>query len=399
MRILRIAAILAVAMLACPSAEARTYRVLYAFKGGADGEQPNGGLARDASGNLYGATWFGGGSANCSSGCGTVFKLDRSGHETVLHAFKGDDGAMPNPVLLDGDGNIYGTAMLGGDRACTAGPCGIAYRLAPDGTFTLLHMFEGGTDGTYPQSRLVRDAAGTLYGTTLAGGAGGGCANQNPSGCGTVFAIAAAGTETVLHAFAGPDGANPSAGLLRARSGALYGTTTQGGAHNSGTVFKLAVDGSETVLHHFTGRAPDNGYPYADLIADGAGNLYGTTEFHPSGANIFGTVFKISRKGGAMTELFSFDLEDGGYPEAGLVRDPDGNLYGTTLSGGGCPANECGTVFKLNPNNTETVLHGFQEKADGQAPRSLLVRDRFGNLYGTALGGRHNAGVVFEVTP
>ena len=207
------------------------------------------------------------------------------------------------------------------------------------------------------------------------------------------------GNESVLYAFKGSDGADPSAGLLLDSAGNLYGSTLEGGTYNSGTIFKLGKDGKETVLHHFTGQSPDNGYPYDGLISDGAGNFYGTTEGHPEGSNIYGTVFRLTEKTRAMTELFSFDLLDGGYPLAGLLRDAKGNLYGTTLSGGSCNYNQCGVVFEVDRNGNETTLHNFSEGKQGEAPQTILVQDKAGNLYGTALRGPARNGIVYRIKP
>jgi uncharacterized repeat protein (TIGR03803 family) len=385
-------------------AHAHSFEVLYAFKGGVDGSGPNGGLAQDATGNLYGATSSGGGSANCNGGCGTVYKVDSHGNETVLYGFSGEaDGQYPSPLILDSSGNIYGTTLWGGDPDCQGyGSCGVVYELSASGTETVLHTFEGSGDGTNPEAPVIMDSAGNLYGTTLAGGAGGGCVGNNPPGCGTVFEVSSSGQETILHAFAGQDGANPSAGLLRDSSGNLYGSTLEGGTYGYGTIFKLDSGGKLTILHEFTGSAPDNGYPYDGLVSDKAGDLYGTTEWHPAGSDVFGTAFELEPRSRTLTTLFSFDLCDGGYTEAGLLRDSSGTLYGTTLSGGRDRGGRCvggGTVFKLDKNGKESTMEVFGTKNKGDAPRSILVQDKAGNLYGTALDGPGGNGVVFEIAP
>jgi uncharacterized repeat protein (TIGR03803 family) len=389
-------------VLAPQFAEAQTFTVLHAFKGGTDGFWPDGGLGRDASGNLYGVTNAGGGSPACHEGCGTIYKVDTHNKETILYSFTGGaDGSYPFPVVLDAADNLYGTTIWGGNPNCDGyASCGVVFKLDTKGKFAVLHTFTGGSDGANPEATLVLDAEGNLYGTTLTGGAGGGCANQYPPGCGVVFKVDKSGNETILLAFDGTHGSNPSGSLLLDEQGTLFGTTTQGGIYNNGTVFKLKKSRKEIVLHNFTGNSPDAGDPYDGLVRDSAGNLYGTTEGHPEGSNIFGTVFKLSDQGGPMTELFSFDLVDGGYPLAGLVREKAGNLYGTTNSGGGgCQANVCGTVYKVDKNGNETILYNFQGKGDGGNPGSLLVLDGAGNLYGTSLPGAHNDGVVFEITP
>jgi uncharacterized repeat protein (TIGR03803 family) len=247
-----------------PSAEAHadtTFTVLYSFNGGTDGAQPHAGLVRDAAGNLYGTTIRGGGGSNL----GTVFKLDTTGAETVLYSFTGfPDGAKPRAgLVLDAAGNLYGTTYHGG-----ASDLGTVFRLDTTGAETVLHSFSG-RDGQNPYAGLVRDAAGNFYGTTQNGG--------GDFAAGTVFKLDTTGKETVLHSFTGgSDGANPYAGLIRDAAGNFYATTFTGGAYGFGTVFKLDATGNETVLYSFTGGA-DGGHSRAGLIRDAAGNLYGTT--------------------------------------------------------------------------------------------------------------------------
>jgi uncharacterized repeat protein (TIGR03803 family) len=383
------------------SATAQTLKVLYEFKGGKDGLEPSGGLVRDAAGNFYGTTISGGGSMNCHEGCGTVYKLDTHGKETILYKFEGtSDGQYPWPVVVDKTGNIYGTTFQGGISNCeNYGSCGVVYKLEPGGKFTVLHAFKGESykDGANPESGLVMDSAGNLYGTTVDGGTPEGCPNWYPLGCGTVYKIDTHGKETILHYFDGEDGQNPSAGLILDPQGNLYGSTLNG-AYGFGTIFKLSPEGKETVLHSFTGNLPDNGYPYDGLARDIAGNLYGTTEWHPFGSNVYGTVFKLSPKG-VLTTLVEFDLVDGGYPLSGLIRDSEGALYGTTVYGGNCRYNGCGTVFEVDKNGDETVLYNFHTGPDGHAPSGILLRDQAGNLYGASQGGTHHGGVIYKITP
>ena len=244
-----------------------------------------------------------------------------------------------------------------------------------------MHSFTGGADGSDPYAGLIRDSAGNLYGTTLLGGA---------SGAGVVFKVDTTGTETVLHSFSGgTDGGAPQAGLIRGSAGDLYGTTVQDGASGAGVVFKLDAIG-ETVLYSFTGGA-DGSNPFGSLVRDSAGNLYGTTE--SGGASGAGVVFKLDTTG-TETVLYSFTGDaDGGYPYAGLIRDSAGNLYGTTSSGG---ASGQGVVFELDTTGTETVLYSFTTGADGAFPYAGLIRNSAGNLYGTATYGY---GVVFRIQP
>src|SRR6266851_8410752 len=230
------------------AAEAQTYiqNVLYNFgSSSADGLYPFGGLVRDA-GNLYGTTWSGGGSLNCSpySGCGTVFMLDGSGNESILHTFtSGTDGAGPVASLTrDAAGNLYGTTSAGGISSHYAGGAGTVFEITAAGTYSILHKFGSSpTDGEAPRGSLILDDAGNLYGTTIAGGA---------YGKGTVFELRANGSEIVLYSFRGKaDGAYPGTTLLRDGVGNLYGTANQGGAFGVGVMFKLSLRGVLTVLH------------------------------------------------------------------------------------------------------------------------------------------------------
>jgi uncharacterized repeat protein (TIGR03803 family) len=381
-------------------------QVLYTFKTVKDGFFPEGKLIQDASGTLYGTAAMGG-DGNCATneslGCGLIFKLDKTGKKTDLHDFNGKDGSVPNGGLVrDAAGNLYGTTNFGGTGSCfdpAAGGCGTVFKLDKSGKETVLHDFTGNADGGYPLAGLIRDAAGNLYGTTS------GCSRCGDT-AGKVFKLDATGHETVLHSFAGgQDGAAPQAELLRDAAGNLYGTTSYGGKFNGGTVFKLDTTGKETVLYRFTGGA-DGGAPHAGLIQDAAGNLYGTTYYggdlncnvlNPPGC---GVVFKLSMNGHE-TVLHRFTgAKDGSFPPDGLVGDGKGTLYGTTYLGGdpncsdqGLPG--CGVVFKMDTTGHETVLHSFTGGADGLSPFfGSLLRDASGNLYGTNV-----AGVVFKLTP
>ena len=256
-------------------------------------------------------------------------------------------------------------------------------------TYTVLHSFAGPTtDGANPFGALARDPAGNLYGTTIGGGA---------FGFGVVFKLDSTGKETVLYNFAGgADGGSPYAGPIRDSTGNLYGTTLGGGASGFGVVFKLDATGKETVLYSFSGGA-DGANPYAGLVRDSANNLYGTTF---NGGSGFGVVFKLDSTGHE-TVLHTFTGgADGANPYAGsLIRDPTGNLYGTTNTGGaGYGFFGRGVVFKLDSTGDETVLHTFTGGADGANPYSGLVRDPVGNLYGGTLGGGAVCcGVVFKL--
>jgi uncharacterized repeat protein (TIGR03803 family) len=392
-----------------------TYSVLHTFTGAPDGDFPYAGLVRDKEGNLYGTTAGGGNSPSSPSwcylpGCGVVFKIDPKGKETILYNFTGStDGgeySFESALILDEAGNLHGTTNFGGDLSCYAamGGCGVVFKVDPAGNETVLYAFTGGADGySVPFApTLFRDKAGDLYGTTYHGGD---VTTACPEGCGVVFKISPAGKETVLYTFNGvdnnafPDWYGP---LVRDEAGNFYGTTVY--ALGAGTVFKLDPAGNETTFYTFTVTGAS---PYSGLIRDQDGNLYGTTTSN-SGT---GTVFKVD-PAGKETTLYSFTGgADSGATTARLVRDPAGNLYGTTVFGGdlsGCfVGSGCGVVFKVDPAGKETVLYSFTGAADGGFPEAGLVLDEDGNLYGTTnIGGDlscapgfvSGCGVVFKLT-
>jgi uncharacterized repeat protein (TIGR03803 family) len=233
-------------------------KVLYSFCSQThcfDGQAPRAGLITDKKGNFYGTTYYGG-----SYNYGAIFKLAPKGTETALYSFEdGSDGYFPVAgLIMDSAGNLYGTTEDGGTGCVTTNGCGTVFKLAPNGTETVLYAFTNGSDGGYPEAGLIMDKEGNLYGTTDDGGA---------NAYGTVFKVAPDGTETVLHSFTGSDGANPVAGLIMDKKGNFYGTTAVGGTYGYGTVFKLAPNGTETVLYAFT-NGSDGGYPENGVIMD-----------------------------------------------------------------------------------------------------------------------------------
>ena len=331
--------------------------LIYSFTAINQGLGPNGGLVQDSAGNLYGTTVGGGHDKKpCKklAGCGLVYKLT-NGNETVLYNFLGTtDGDEPNGTLvIDNQGNLYGTTYAGGDGSGT--PAGTIFKVTSTGTETVLHRFgDVAADGKFPNAGVVMDKKGNLYGTTIYGGIDG---NYGPglichNKCGVVFELTAAGVEKVLYAFAGSekrDGAAPFAGLIMDSKGNLYGTTFAGGLYGQGTVFKLTPTGQETVLYSF-GLPPDGGFPVGRLVLDAQGNLYGATAF--GGAHAQGTVFKLTPSHQEKT-LYDFTGgADGGQPLDGLAIDPQGNLYGSTFIGGNFSPQcivGCGVVFKVAP--------------------------------------------------
>src|SRR5580692_4105775 len=326
--------------------------------------------------------------------------------EQVLYSFCSTsgcgDGEQPTAgMIFDKLGNLYGTTTKGGFYGQ-----GTVFELIPNnGTWTekVLHSFNAnGKDGYFPAAALIFDAAGNLYGTTVHGGSSSNCYD----GCGTVFELTPGAngkwTEKILHEFKGADGDLPDSSLILDAAGNLYGTTFGGGATDYGLVFELTLSNgkwTENVPHEFNGTS--GSVPRAGVILDGSGNLYGTTD--SGGTHISGTVFQLIPNNGKWTAkvLHNFGSgSDGSFPSADLVRDHAANLYGTTASGGTYVS---GTLFELIPNNgqwTESVLHSFGNGTDGAFPSSRVILDSAGNLYGTTeSGGAHGGGAVFEVTP
>ena len=367
-------------------------KVLYSFTGN-EGVYPEAELLRGADGNFYG-TASGGGGGSCPGGCGTVFKVTPHGKETSIHTFTGDDGGYPLAELIaDSAGNLYGTTYLGGKHIA-----GTVFKVAPDGTTTVLHHFKG-SDGARPFAGLIFDRRGNRFGTTSRGGA---------NGDGTIFEITRRGKEKVLYSFTGgSDGVSPIGTLLRDSAGNLYGTATNGGTDCDGTgqgcgiVFKLAPDGNETVLYRFEG-GNHGAHPAAGLVMDKSGALYGTTNNGgvdcDSSGDTCGTAFKVDAAGNE-TGLHTFTGgSDGAYPKSRLLIDSNGNLFGTTAAGGaGGGECGCGVVFELTSKGAEKILHTFIS-GDGHGPFAGLIQDPLGNFYGTTdVGGTYSWGTVFKV--
>jgi uncharacterized repeat protein (TIGR03803 family) len=424
-RLAMIPAIFAVTVLVTGTpAVAETERILHGFSNNGLGEFAYMGLIFDSAGNLYGTTGAGG-----AYGAGTVFELSPTASggwtQKLLHNFgNGSDGQSPwgGSLLMDGSGNLYGTTRYGGTSLCDSlNPvgCGAVFELVhnSDGSWTekVLHNFGGGTDedgpnGYHPYGGLAMDAAGNLYGTTLYGGTYGGTEGFG----GVVFELSPSGsgnwTEQLLWSFGlEGDGTFPQCTPVFDKAGNLYGTTLSGsGSSAGGIVFELSPGASgwtERIIFQFdvdddpqTGNAPQAG-----VVFDANGNLYGTTGY--GGPYFRGDVFELSPSGGGTwteTILHTFGYGDGNTPDAGVILDASGNVYGTTFSGGQGGA---GTVYELSPAAgglwTETILHDFRTTvSDGNFPETGLVMDSHGNLYGTTADGGHGGdGTVFEVTP
>jgi uncharacterized repeat protein (TIGR03803 family) len=375
-------------------ASAQSFRTLLNFDG-TNGANPFATLVQGLDGDFYGTTEFGGPTA-----AGTIFKITPSGTLTTLYTFPAfSDGCNPGAgLVLGSDGNFYGsTETCGGTSSgCTFG-CGTLFRITPAGALTTLHTFDA-TDGYQPEATMIQGANGNFYGTTELGGS---------SGYGTIFEMTRAGRLTTLHSFAGypADGAYPTAGLVQAANGVLFGTTERGGASTScstfggvfgcGTVFKITSAGTLTMLHSFD--STDGALPDGGLAQTATGNLYGTTS--DIATSSFGRIFEIT-PAGTLTMLYNFCSQpgcaDGSYPVSALVQATDGNLYGTTEQAG---AGNGGTVFEITTAGTLTTLHSFDE-ADGAGPFGGLLQATNGAFYGTtSTGGTNEAdGTVFNLS-
>ena len=397
-------------------AQSQTLTVLHSFSGVADGGTIFGSLIKDKAGNLYGtASWGGAQGGNCTydwgygTGCGTVFQLTPSGSSwsfNVIYTFAGnpDDAANPSheSLAIDRNGNLFGTTLLGGAFLCAGGPgCGSVFELKPSSngwTETVFHSFTDINGAFWPDAGVVIDKQGNLYGTTFHGG----------YGYGTVYEITSSGTEKELYKFfGGADGGEPFGGLVFDKQGNLYGTTQYGGdisqcgGSGCGTVFKIAADGTESVLYSFAG-GNDGELPWAGVTLDRLGNIYGTTWVGGGtgcGGSGCGTVFKLAPDG-TETVIHSFDSTDGDGVWGGVILDGKGNLYGTTTYGG---TYNSGTIYKLTPSGGTwklSVLHTFNpfNLLDGGSPTGRLLLSN-GILYGTTQGGgTYGRGTVFALS-
>lgn len=365
--------------------------VLHSFSGGADGRTSWSGLVADASGNLYGTTGEGGGGKDCYYdgvlvGCGVVYELMPNGsggwNESVIEDMNALEVINPVAGLVsDKNGNLYGTATQGSNVGG-----GGAFELSPSNGGWTASLIYAGVNSSSP---LILDGNGNLFGVCFVGS--------------FLFELSESNSvwnRSVLLTFNGSNGNYPYGSLSFTKGGNLVGTTTEGGAYGYGTVFALQnVNGgwSEKILYSFTG-AQDGAFPYGGPLLDGQGNIYGTTA--GGGTAGFGAVYELSHSNETWTEtvLYSFNDNDGAGPVAPLIHDSQGNLYGTTVSGG---ASDYGTVFALKHSASgwaEVVLHSFAGGTDGAYPYApvFLNGDK---LYGTtSLGGASNYGTAYQLS-
>lgn len=371
-----------------------TESVLYSFGGNpysaTASQEPLAGLIQALDGNFYGTASGGG-----AHGAGTVFKVTLAGVESIVYSFGANgagDGSLASGNLMQGsDGTFYGTTLLGGSSNQ-----GTVFKVTSQGAESVLYSFTGGNDGGGPESSLVLDSDGNLWGTT----SGGGTHND-----GTVFKLTPQGTETVQWSFSGAtDGSAPAAGLTLGRDGNYYGTTFHGGAHGGGTIFRITPTGTLTSLHAFGGTSGEPVWPYGGLTLGSNGNFYGATV---NDENTTGGAVYMMTPAGTVTILHEFtgliSLGDAAVAYSPLVEDVNGNFYGTTLEGG---LYGQGAVYEITAAGTELVLYSFAGvgvvagRTDGMGPECNLVLGTDGNMYGlTTSGGLNGEGTVFRLVP
>lgn len=381
----KVLAAISLVMLCVPSANAQTFKTLYAFTGGTDGGGPWG-TPLNYGGKIYQTSYYGGGPAANDSGA--IFEFFTNTMDgTPLYDFLGEpnDGAAPmSGLITDGYGDFFGTTTEGGYALR-----GTIYEVSEGYEFPLYNFT--GPDGETPEANLLIDPYGDLFGTTTGGGA---------NGSGTVFAFSAGGELITLHSFGDYqyDGVAPASNLVL-HKGVLYGVTTEGGQYGWGTLFGINVQQrTETVLYNFRGLAK-GGTPVGGLTLDGQGDLYGTTSAGGSanGNAGNGVVFMLNIASLRYTVLHTFSGLDGSQPLATLRYDGQGNFYGTTYAGG---ANGYGTVFELTAAGVFTTLHSFTNGTDGSYPYAGVALDPSGDVYGAATrGGQYNWGTLFEIAP
>lgn len=372
------------------------FTIVYSFTSLSEWERyggfPSNRLLQARDGCLYGTSRGGG-----LHKVGHIFRLDPStGTLDKLYHFNWEEGRSPLGKLLQtDDGNFYGTTEMGGSENCASG-CGTIFRLSPQGHFTTLHFFGGGHYGFRPCAGLIRARDGYFYGTTLSGGAvrsywPGGA----PNGHGTVFRLSLDGHLTIVHAFELHDGGGPCSELIEGRDGYLYGTTRGAGLlknqrSGQGTIFRLSLDGNLTTLHTFDG---EDGSGVSGVIQARDGHLYGTTAY--GGFYNRGTIFRHNLESGLTSTLHSFRGTDGSGAETGVIQARDGCLYGTTR--GIDRANALGTIFRITPDGRFSMLYIFY--VETSSPWTGLVEAGDGYLYGSTIGNDDYGAKIYRITP
>jgi len=373
--LLPLALTLALATLGISGAHAQTYTDIHDFDTPTlASPQYSGILAQGRDGNLYGTAPLGG-----DFGRGGVFQITPSGAYTVIHSF---DSTRANPysgLTLGADGNFYGGTYNGGDFGF-----GTVFQITPGGTVTVLHSFAL-IEGAGPYAPPIQGTDGNFYGTTTIGG----------QGFGAVYKVTPAGGFTTLYAFDSTHGASPFAPLIQGKDGNFYGTTVGGGTTDFGTAFKITPSGALTVLYNFDSTHGSG--PYSPLLQGSDGNFYGTARTGGS-KNNGGVVFKLTAaKKPKLTVLYNFDAtgatKDGVRPYAGLVQANDGNFYSVASAGG---TNSAGTLYRISSTGVYATLYNFVS-ATGSLPFATLRQHTNGKFYGEATtGGALGHGALFS---
>ncbi|MGO8672891.1 MAG: choice-of-anchor tandem repeat GloVer-containing protein [Capsulimonadaceae bacterium] len=354
-----------------------TLTTLYSFTGGSDGNWPVGSLTLGTDGDFYGLTQDGG-----DYGDGNFFKITPTGVFTNIYSLEdpnwgGTDGESPNgSLVLGSDGNFYGTT----DDEFNDGWAGTVFEVTPEGAFTTLHPFTGGTDGGSPTGPVALGTNGNFYGTTSNGGT---------NGDGTFFAITSAGELTTLYAATQP-GSLPAT-VTRGSDGNYYGTAGAGGANNADTVIKLTPAGVPSTLYSFAAPQPDFLFGPSALTLGTDGNFYGALGLGGSRtASWQGTLYKVTPSGALTTLTDLAGGSDGESPVGAPVLGTNGSFYGTTAFGG---ANGLGSVYTVTPGGTLKTLYSFSGGSDGGIPLTSLAQGTDGNFYGPT-----GYGTIFKIT-
>jgi uncharacterized repeat protein (TIGR03803 family) len=343
------------------------------------GGGPRGTLIQGTDGNLYGMTNYGG-----TSNGGTIFKITLTGTLTVLKNLTTTTGYAPmGNLLLSTDGNFYGVTSSGGTNGS-----GTVFKITPTGVLTVLKNFDYYVTGGEPRGSLVRATDGNFYGITYGGGSSGG---------GTIFKITPAGVFTVIKPLEyWATGSGSYSSLVQGKDGNFYGTTGTGGTYSNGTIFKCTPTGVLTVLRHLN-YSSDGANPYGSLYENSDGYFYGMASSGGTNYTYTGTIFKISPTG-VFTVLFR--LPDGAFgfnPAESVVQAKDGFFYGMAHNGG---MDNYGTIYKTSTNGTLTVLRHFDYYNTGGYPDGSLIQATDGNFYGMGTTGNNNLdGTIFKITP
>jgi uncharacterized repeat protein (TIGR03803 family) len=393
--------VLAAGLTAASAAPSFHYQVIHRFAGGeADGVDPIGGLTLASDGNLYGTTSRGGTpDVRCTHGCGTLFRLAPDGTVTVVYAFLAAQGSFPDNTLVQAsDGNLYGILVFGPSSGVSGG---VAFRFDPRaGVYTTIHDFsQDGVEGHL--SGLILASDGNLYG--VAEGLGG-----------FIYRMTLDGAVTTIYTFSTASQLEPVGPLLQARNGDLFGATITGGdgrcyaGTGCGTIYEMTTEGvlvDDIPVSARAGELPNGG-----LMQASDGTIWGTSgqggrNMPECGAFGCGTVFKFDASLAGRQAVHYFDYLHGAQPQFGMMQAPDGSIIGTTPFGGRSRAesNASGVLFRITMDGTYQMLHDFVDSPDGWAPsqNGAPVVGPDGAIYGTTSGGGspQGLGTIYRIAP